>query len=78
MTILVGYPTNRRAKAVLSLAGMLARSSGEDVVVCTRRRRRAGSVLLRCRRANLRGARADGVHIAYAADATLATLRVVR
>ena len=35
MTILVGYPTNRRAKAVLSLAGMLARSSGEDVVVCT-------------------------------------------
>ena len=34
MTILVGYPTNRRAKAVLSLAGMLARSSGEDVVVC--------------------------------------------
>jgi nucleotide-binding universal stress UspA family protein len=35
MTILVGYPTNRRAKAVLNLAGMLARSSGEDVVVCT-------------------------------------------
>ena len=35
MTILVGYPTNRRAKAVLSLAGMLARSSGEEVVVCT-------------------------------------------
>jgi nucleotide-binding universal stress UspA family protein len=34
MTILVGYPTNRRAKAVLNLAGMLARSSGEDVVVC--------------------------------------------
>jgi hypothetical protein len=34
-TILVGYPTNRRAKAVLSVAGMLARSSGEDVVVCT-------------------------------------------
>jgi hypothetical protein len=34
MTIVVGYPTNRRAKAVLSLAGMLARSSGEDVVVC--------------------------------------------
>jgi nucleotide-binding universal stress UspA family protein len=34
MTILVGYPTNRRAKAVLSLAGMIARSSGEDVVVC--------------------------------------------
>jgi hypothetical protein len=35
MTIVVGYPTNRRAKAVLSLAGMIARSSGEDVVVCT-------------------------------------------
>jgi nucleotide-binding universal stress UspA family protein len=35
MTILVGYPTNRRAKAVLSLGAMLARSSGEDVVVCT-------------------------------------------
>jgi len=34
MTILVGYPTNRRAKAVLSLGAMLARSSGEDVVVC--------------------------------------------
>lgn len=34
MTILVGYPTGRRAKAVLSLAGMLARSGGEDVVVC--------------------------------------------
>jgi nucleotide-binding universal stress UspA family protein len=35
MTILVGYPINRRAKAVLSLAGMLARSSREDLVVCT-------------------------------------------
>jgi nucleotide-binding universal stress UspA family protein len=35
MSILVGYPINRRAKAVLSLAGMLARSSGEDLVVCT-------------------------------------------
>jgi nucleotide-binding universal stress UspA family protein len=35
VTILVGYPTNRRAKAVLNLAGMLARSSGDDVVVCT-------------------------------------------
>lgn len=35
MTILVGYPTDRRAKAVLSLAGMLARSNGEQVVVCT-------------------------------------------
>ena len=35
MTILVGYPINRRAKAVLSLAAMLARSSGEDLLVCT-------------------------------------------
>lgn len=35
LTIVVGYPTNRRAKAVPSLAGMLARSSGEEVVVCT-------------------------------------------
>ena len=35
MTILVGYPLKRRAKAVLSLAGMLARTSGEDLVVCT-------------------------------------------
>ena len=34
MTILVGYPLKRRAKAVLSLAGMLARTSGEDLVVC--------------------------------------------
>jgi nucleotide-binding universal stress UspA family protein len=35
MTILVGYPTNRRARAVLSLASMLARSKGDDMVVCT-------------------------------------------
>jgi nucleotide-binding universal stress UspA family protein len=35
MTILVGYPINRRAKAVLSMAGVLARSSGEELVVCT-------------------------------------------
>lgn len=35
MTIVVGYPTNRRARAVLSLAGMLARSKGDDMVVCT-------------------------------------------
>lgn len=34
MTILVGYPANRRGKAVMSLAAMLARSSGEDLVVC--------------------------------------------
>ena len=35
MTILVGYPPNKRGKAVLSLAAMLARSSGENLVVCT-------------------------------------------
>ena len=35
MTILVGYPPNRRGKAVLGLAAMLARSSGENLVVCT-------------------------------------------
>jgi nucleotide-binding universal stress UspA family protein len=35
MTILIGYPTNRRARAVLELAGMLARSRGTDIVVCT-------------------------------------------
>jgi nucleotide-binding universal stress UspA family protein len=34
MTILVGYPLKRRAIAVLSLAGMLARTSGQDLVVC--------------------------------------------
>jgi nucleotide-binding universal stress UspA family protein len=34
MTILVGYPLKRRAKAVLSLAGMLARTGGQDLVVC--------------------------------------------
>ena len=35
MTNLVGYPLKRRARALLSLAGMLARTSGEDLVVCT-------------------------------------------
>ena len=35
MTILVGYPPNKRRKAVLSLASMLARSGGENLVVCT-------------------------------------------
>ena len=35
MSIVVGYPTKRRARAVLSLAGMLARSKGDDMVVCT-------------------------------------------
>lgn len=34
MTILVGYPVKRRVRAVLDLAAMLARSSGEDLVVC--------------------------------------------
>jgi nucleotide-binding universal stress UspA family protein len=33
VTIVVGYPPNRRGKAVLSLAALLARSSGEDLVV---------------------------------------------
>ena len=35
MTILVGYPPNKRGRAVLSLAALLSRSSGEDLVVCT-------------------------------------------
>ena len=34
MTILVGYPINRRAKAVLNMAAMLARSSGDELFVC--------------------------------------------
>lgn len=34
MTILVGYPIKRRAKSVLQLAAMLARSGGEDLKVC--------------------------------------------
>ena len=34
MTIVVGYPPNRRGRAVLNLAALLAHSSGEDVVVC--------------------------------------------
>lgn len=34
MTVVVGYPINRRAKAVLHLAAMLARSGGEDLRVC--------------------------------------------
>ena len=33
--ILVGYPPNKRGKAVLGLAAMLARASGENLVVCT-------------------------------------------
>jgi hypothetical protein len=35
MTILVGFPPKGRGKAVLSLAAMLSRSSGEPLVVCT-------------------------------------------
>ena len=35
MTILVGYPPNKQGKSVLGLAAMLARSSGENLVVCT-------------------------------------------
>ncbi len=34
MTIVVGYPPNRKGKAVLNLAALLARSSGEDLAVC--------------------------------------------
>ena len=35
MTIIVGYPPNRKGKAALNLAALLSRSSGEDLVVCT-------------------------------------------
>lgn len=35
MTILVGYPPTGRAKGVMRLACMLARSSGEELIVCT-------------------------------------------
>jgi nucleotide-binding universal stress UspA family protein len=34
VTIVVGYPPNRKGKAVLNLAALLSRSSGEDLVVC--------------------------------------------
>ncbi len=34
MTIVVGYPPNRKGKAVLNLAALLARSVGEDLAVC--------------------------------------------
>ncbi len=34
MTIVVGYPANRKGKAVLNLAALLSRSSGEDLAVC--------------------------------------------
>jgi nucleotide-binding universal stress UspA family protein len=35
VTIVVGYPPNRKGKSALNLATLLSRSSGEDVVVCT-------------------------------------------
>ena len=34
MTLLIGYAPDGRAGAVLHLAGMLARSAQEDLVVC--------------------------------------------
>jgi nucleotide-binding universal stress UspA family protein len=34
VTIVVGYPPNRKGTAVLNLAALLSRSSGEDLVVC--------------------------------------------
>ena len=33
MTMIVGYPPDRRGRAALELAGMLARSAGDDLVV---------------------------------------------
>jgi nucleotide-binding universal stress UspA family protein len=35
VTIVVGYPPNRKGKAALNLAALLSRSGGEDLVVCT-------------------------------------------
>lgn len=35
MTIVVGYPPNRKGKAALNLGALLSRSSGQDLVVCT-------------------------------------------
>jgi nucleotide-binding universal stress UspA family protein len=35
MTIVVGYPPEGRERAALNLAAMLARSAGDDMVVCT-------------------------------------------
>jgi nucleotide-binding universal stress UspA family protein len=35
VTLVVGYPIDGRRRAVLHLGGMLARSRGEDVVLCT-------------------------------------------
>jgi nucleotide-binding universal stress UspA family protein len=34
VTIVVGYPPNRKGKAALNLGALLSRSSGEDLVVC--------------------------------------------
>ena len=34
MTMVVGYPPDGRRRAVLHLAGMLARSAGDDLVLC--------------------------------------------
>jgi nucleotide-binding universal stress UspA family protein len=34
VTLLVGYPPDGRARAVLHLGGMLARSAGEDLLLC--------------------------------------------
>jgi len=34
MSVLVGFAPDGRGRAVLHLAGMLARSAGEDLVVC--------------------------------------------
>ncbi|MEU4292020.1 universal stress protein [Kribbella sp. NPDC026596] len=35
MTMIVGYASDERGKAALHLAGMLARSAGDDLIVCT-------------------------------------------
>ena len=35
MTYIVGYAPDERGKAALHLAAMLARSSGQDLVVCS-------------------------------------------
>jgi nucleotide-binding universal stress UspA family protein len=35
MTMIVGYASDERGKAALHLAGMLARSTGDDLIVCS-------------------------------------------
>ncbi|MFI5694448.1 universal stress protein [Kribbella sp. NPDC051586] len=35
MTMIVGYASDERGKAALQLAGMLARSAGDDLIVCS-------------------------------------------